>query len=96
MSSEAGYCTRPSTSNPNQKPGSGKSTLMKEIASQYCERHSKQESVTVTHFFNGRGMASERSMEGFLKSILGQILRQEPRHFACLMEDLARHLNHRW
>ncbi|KAH9215760.1 ankyrin repeat-containing domain protein [Leptodontidium sp. 2 PMI_412] len=40
-------------------------------------------------------MASERSMEGFLKSILEQILRQEPRLFACLMEDFARHLNHR-
>jgi hypothetical protein len=78
------------------KPGSGKSTLMKEIACQYHEKYSKKGSVTATHFFDDRGTFLERSFEGFLKSILEQILRQEPLLFDCLMEVFRKHFDHRW
>lgn len=78
------------------KPGSGKSTLMKEMASQYHEKYSKKGSVTATHFFDDRGTFLERSFEGFLKSTLEQFMRQEPLLFDCLMEGFRAHFDHRW
>ncbi|CZR69786.1 uncharacterized protein PAC_19686 [Phialocephala subalpina] len=76
------------------KPGSGKSTLMKEMASQYQEKYSKKGFVCATHFFDDRGTFLERSFEGFLRSVLEQLLRQEPLLFDCLMEAFRQHFDH--
>jgi hypothetical protein len=76
------------------KPGSGKSILMKEMASQYQEKYSKIGSISACHFFNNRGDALERSFDGFLRSILEQILRQEPVLFDCLLKDFREHFEH--
>jgi hypothetical protein len=68
------------------KPGSGKSVLMKEISSGIQNQYMKPNSITVRHFFNSRGTPLERSFEGFLRSILKQILRQAPALFECTID----------
>lgn len=78
------------------KPGSGKSTLLKEMASQHHNNFSNKRSITVTHFFDDRGTFLERSFEGFLRSILEQILRREPLFFDCLIEGFGKHYHHQW
>ncbi|ROV90935.1 hypothetical protein VMCG_09991 [Cytospora schulzeri] len=72
------------------KPGSGKSTLMKYIATDsgvddYLGQHvSGVTEIKVRHFFHGRGTVLQKSFEGMLKSILYQIIRYFP--------SLAEHL----
>ncbi|KAE9375017.1 ankyrin [Stipitochalara longipes BDJ] len=77
------------------KPGSGKSTLMKEMASHHHDKYSSKGSITATHFFDDRGTFLERSFEGFLRSILEQILRREPLLFDFLIERFRNHFYHR-
>ena len=73
------------------KPGSGKSILMKEVSSRQQKDHSKKSVISACHFFNNRGGSLERSFEGFLRSILEQILRQEPVLFECMMDGFRQH-----
>ncbi|KAH7336605.1 hypothetical protein BKA65DRAFT_479496 [Rhexocercosporidium sp. MPI-PUGE-AT-0058] len=68
------------------KPGSGKSVLMKEISSGIQNQYMRPDLITVRHFFNSRGTPMERSFEGFLRSILKQILRQAPALFECTID----------
>ncbi|KAH8891229.1 hypothetical protein GQ53DRAFT_151968 [Thozetella sp. PMI_491] len=71
------------------KPGSGKSTFMKHIASSIRSMHKKSPeaafSVVATHFFRFDGSPLERSIEGFLRAILWQVLRRHEQTFETLM-----------
>ncbi|KAK0666646.1 hypothetical protein QBC41DRAFT_397861 [Cercophora samala] len=66
------------------KPGSGKSTLMKFIADNINTRKllthwSKgQEVILAAHYFTIYGNPIQRSLEGLLRSLVYNILRQEP------------------
>ncbi|KAM0277760.1 hypothetical protein ACHAQH_005553 [Verticillium albo-atrum] len=67
------------------KPGSGKTVLMGDAlhkAKQYCEID-----VLAHHFFNKRGQILEQSFQGFLQSVLEQILRQQPSLFQYMLEE---------
>lgn len=63
------------------KPGSGKSTLMKEVF-KYTERHKSGASLTAGFFFNARGTELERSPRGLFQSLLHQLL-------PCLRSQLS-------
>ena len=61
------------------KPGSGKSTVMKyavkhEKTLQALERFHGDPWVIVKHFFHDRGSATQKSVTGFLRALLRQIL----------------------
>ncbi|KAK8202537.1 hypothetical protein BKA81DRAFT_399376 [Phyllosticta paracitricarpa] len=66
------------------KPGSGKSTLMKFVAehdqtTQLLESWAgDQKIIVVSHYFWISGSSIQRSREGFLRSVIFQILRQHP------------------
>ena len=60
------------------KPGSGKSTAMKrayEIARQRAQIHKDQ--VVSAFFFNSRGTPMEKNPEGFFRSVLHQLLKNQ-------------------
>ena len=65
------------------KPGSGKSTLMKYISNE-CRSHIKKEDtsssdmVVASFFFWNSGSALQKSLVGFLRSLLYQIANQQP------------------
>lgn len=71
------------------KPGSGKSTLMKFLADHRktrdmlddpkCPWAASSEVVVVSHYFWSAGTAIQRSQQGLWRSILYEILRQDPR-----------------
>jgi ankyrin repeat protein len=69
------------------KPGSGKSTLMKEIYHHSQRSLKTQSTCVVGFFFNNRGTALEKSFEGFLRLVLERLIRQQPALFDCLVED---------
>ncbi|KAL8752006.1 MAG: hypothetical protein Q9184_005877 [Pyrenodesmia sp. 2 TL-2023] len=67
------------------KPGSGKSTLMKYIStefSSYCQSHDKLstwgDAVTCSFFFWNLGSSLQKNYGGFLRSLLLQIAEQRP------------------
>lgn len=71
------------------KPGSGKSTLMKLIATDERTKsrliqnwRSETRDLLVAFFFNHRGTPIQKSFEGLLRSLLVQILSEEPRLWA--------------
>jgi hypothetical protein len=72
------------------KPGSGKSVLMKEISIRLPSKVPDQNCVTARHFFNSRGTSTERSFEGFLRSVLEQILQQAPDLFECMKDGFRK------
>ncbi|KAI1335062.1 hypothetical protein F5Y15DRAFT_399463 [Xylariaceae sp. FL0016] len=69
------------------KPGSGKSTLMKFIFTdhrlwellQRLDQSSELVSLSAGFFFHRRGTMIQKSFEGLLRSILVQVMEQEPR-----------------
>ncbi|KAF3808118.1 hypothetical protein GCG54_00012698 [Colletotrichum gloeosporioides] len=58
------------------KPGTGKSTLMKFISTNY--RNRKQQSTLITFFFNARGEKLEKSTTGMYRSLLFQLIEGFP------------------
>ncbi|RNJ59936.1 hypothetical protein D7B24_000653 [Verticillium nonalfalfae] len=67
------------------KPGSGKTVLMGDMVSK--ARQFSEMDVLVHHFFNKRGQIIEHSFQGFLQSVLEQILRQQPSLFEHMLQD---------
>ena len=65
------------------KPGSGKSTLMKFIMTSSCthallQKYSDSPWIFAGHFFHDRGAKIQKSIEGFLRRIVHEILKQRP------------------
>ncbi|KAI1415548.1 ankyrin repeat-containing domain protein [Hypoxylon sp. FL1857] len=69
------------------KPGSGKSVLMNAVNAGIRIHFGNTFSTLVSHFFNGRGNPIEKSIEGFLRSILFQLIRDDVRFFHGLEQD---------
>ena len=69
------------------KPGSGKSLLMGEVATRVRKVYRSQFSVIVQHAFNARGTPRERSLDGFLRLAISQILRQLPSSLDAMHDD---------
>ncbi|KAI9778529.1 MAG: hypothetical protein M1839_008060 [Geoglossum umbratile] len=74
------------------KPGCGKSTLMKLLLQKRSAFAAQmvgalgERPITAAYFFCGRGTPLERSLEGMLRSLLVQILRQNPSLFRHALE----------
>ncbi|KIW31184.1 uncharacterized protein PV07_02852 [Cladophialophora immunda] len=67
------------------KAGCGKSTLMKHLLdTEEAERPPDTNFVVCGFFFNGRGVSMEKRLDGMLRTILHQILSQNPLVFQCL------------
>ena len=66
------------------KPGSGKSTMLKYMSELWKSKQAalKEPSIIVVMFFNGRGAPLERTIEGFLRTCLIQMLQQMPSLFS--------------
>lgn len=63
------------------KPGSGKSTIIKYLYNHFEKKNlplPEVSAVNVSTFFNTRGSPMEKSMDGFLRSTITQILEQLP------------------
>ncbi|KAH6976412.1 hypothetical protein BKA56DRAFT_618326 [Ilyonectria sp. MPI-CAGE-AT-0026] len=79
------------------RPGSGKSTLMKFIADHARARSAlalwagSKPLAIGRHFFWGAGTLIQRSEEGLLRSILGDIFRNDPCLIAKICPDLWAH-----
>src|SRR4051812_1088552 len=69
------------------KPGSGKSVLMKEVATRIRKRHRHQFGIIAQHTFNARGGPDEHSLDGFLRFVLYQVLRQYPTSFDAVLDE---------
>ncbi|KAI0882899.1 ankyrin repeat-containing domain protein [Annulohypoxylon maeteangense] len=69
------------------KPGSGKSVLMNAVNASIRKYLGGTFSVVVSHFFNSRGNPTEKTITGFLRSILVQLLRIDVRFFHGLEHD---------
>lgn len=68
------------------KPGSGKSTMMKHamyhsLTQNYLRNYHQAPWVITGYFFHDRGSADQKSVEGFLREILYQILYQRKETF---------------
>ncbi|KAL6814495.1 ankyrin repeat-containing domain protein [Trichoderma sp. SZMC 28015] len=63
-------------------PGTGKSTLMKHIL-EHCQ--TKEDYVIAAYFFNARGAELEQTPLGMLRSLLFQLLEQEPLYYDALL-----------
>lgn len=61
------------------KPGAGKSTLMKHTLS-HCQRTLKEYTIAA-YFFNARGADLEKTPRGMLRSLVYQLVTQEPSAF---------------
>ena len=76
------------------KPGSGKSTIIKYLSRIVEGKHPyplhSPFTVCVSVFLNGRGSILERSIEGFLRLALVQILQQQPDHFERIRDHYIR------
>ncbi|KAJ1326043.1 ankyrin repeat domain-containing protein 50 [Microdochium nivale] len=72
------------------KPGSGKSTFMKFLlkdprtAELMHSWRSQHHQVTASFFFHHRGTYMQKSFEGLLRGLLGQLLEQEPGLFPII------------
>ncbi|KAI1451315.1 ankyrin repeat-containing domain protein [Annulohypoxylon moriforme] len=60
------------------KPGAGKSTLMKFVLSDFYRNSKEQGNVILSFFFNARGGELEKSTIGLYRSLLLQLLKQQP------------------
>ncbi|OAG42284.1 hypothetical protein AYO21_03452 [Fonsecaea monophora] len=69
------------------KPGSGKSTLMKYIAS---EAPRPRGVVRLTFFFNARGGDEERNAQGLFKTFLHQLVQESPSMTSRLLTHFRR------
>lgn len=72
------------------KPGSGKSTLMKNLFTVHTERQKPSNGVCLCFFFNARGAVLEKSPLGFYRSLLFQLLRSNPITFRIILPALQR------
>lgn len=68
------------------KPGSGKSTLMKDICWRYRKSRRNDHRVVAGYFFDNRGNSLQHSFKGLLQSALENIIRQEPGLFNLILE----------
>ena len=71
------------------KPGSGKSTLMKHVmtnpsTSALLHNYNDNPWICARHFFHDRGANVQKSIEGFLRRIIYQILEQRPELFTLV------------
>lgn len=76
------------------KPGSGKSTIIKYLSNHFEKRtlpSNEKSAVKVSAFFNTRGSPLEKSLEGFLRSTIKQILEQQPGLFRHIADKYFRH-----
>ncbi|KAH0431004.1 nacht and ankyrin domain protein [Colletotrichum camelliae] len=64
------------------KPGTGKSTLMKFVSTNY--RKKMQQSTLITFFFNARGEQLEKSTVGMYRSLLFQLIESFPQLWTFL------------
>ncbi|KAI1456398.1 hypothetical protein F4805DRAFT_432715 [Annulohypoxylon moriforme] len=71
------------------KPGSGKSVLMNDMNDTIKRNFGNTFPITITHFFNSRGNSNEKTIVGFLRSILFQLIQADARYFHGLEQDLA-------
>ncbi|KAI1778047.1 ankyrin repeat-containing domain protein [Hypoxylon cercidicola] len=69
------------------KPGSGKSVLMDAVNIGVRKYFGNTFSTVACHFFNSRGKPIEKSMEGFLRSILFQLVQDDIDFFRRLEQD---------
>ncbi|KAI1208537.1 uncharacterized protein F4807DRAFT_138479 [Annulohypoxylon truncatum] len=60
------------------KPGAGKSTLMKSTFSHIYRTLRKQGNIVLSFFFNARGEELEKSTIGLYRSLLSQLLEEQP------------------
>ncbi|KAL8400678.1 hypothetical protein RB594_000904 [Gaeumannomyces avenae] len=65
------------------KPGAGKSTLMKHTWD-HCKQ-AFEEYTRAAYFFNARGVELERTPCGMLRSLVYQLITQEPSAFRCFL-----------
>ena len=70
------------------KPGSGKSTLMKNLFTQHTERQRSMDGCCLSFFFNARGSGLEKSSLGFYRSLLFQLLRSDSKILRILLPAL--------
>ncbi|KAH6856019.1 hypothetical protein B0I37DRAFT_424890 [Chaetomium sp. MPI-CAGE-AT-0009] len=68
------------------KPGSGKSTLLRYAESELKKTRVKRGDLTLSFFFHGRGEELQRSPLGMYRSLLCQLLKQEPESLSQLVE----------
>ncbi|KAI0179372.1 ankyrin repeat-containing domain protein [Hypoxylon sp. FL1284] len=69
------------------KPGSGKSVLMDAVNMEVRKHFGNSFSTVACHFFNSRGNPIEKSPEGFLRSVLFQLVQEDIRFFHRLEQD---------
>ncbi|KAI9781725.1 MAG: hypothetical protein M1839_005718 [Geoglossum umbratile] len=78
------------------KPGAGKSTLMKH-ALVHCQK-SFPNHATAAYFFNGRGDDLEKSPPGMFRSLVYQLIEQNPQFCNCFiplfLDEKKKHGNH--
>jgi hypothetical protein len=72
------------------KPGSGKSVLMKEVYVRLQHECDGTNTIVAHHFFNNQGSQNEHSFEGFLRSILAQIVQESPDLFNAIVPSFCR------
>jgi NACHT domain len=73
------------------KPGSGKSTLMKYLfrdhrTKQLLSENGRQILAITSFFFHSRGVETEKSFDGLLRSILYQLISQVPELVDCVAD----------
>ncbi|KAK1241852.1 hypothetical protein MKX07_007675 [Trichoderma sp. CBMAI-0711] len=90
--SRAEFCSHNGVLWVKGNPGTGKSTLMKHIF-ENCERKFFEKHLIAAHFFNARGDSFEQTPLGMLRSILYQLVDQEPsiyEHFVPMFREKQR------
>ncbi|KAK4032231.1 ankyrin repeat and SOCS box protein-like protein [Parachaetomium inaequale] len=68
------------------KPGSGKSTLLRHAEQELKKTRVKKKDLALSFFFHGRGEELQRSPLGMYRSLLCQVLKQEPASLSQLVE----------
>jgi protein SERAC1 len=69
------------------KPGSGKSTLMKEAYRRAGQRPLVVSPIIAAFFFNARGSHLEKSPLGLFRSVLHQILQRDPQLLIGMLKE---------
>lgn len=69
------------------KPGSGKSVLMSALNRVIRKHFTTEFPIAVHHFFNSRGKQVEKTVDGFLQSVLLQLILENPCLFDYIKDD---------
>lgn len=70
------------------KPGSGKSTLMKQILQRLLEQNDIHgRDLVISFFFSDRGTTLEKTREGFLRTLVVYILQHTPKLFSYILPE---------